>query len=156
LNSRQIAAKVRRQQWLTGVDLVMVDYIGLMGTSNNPENRNQELSAISRDLKMLAMELNVPFLVASQLNRGVEQRADKRPMLSDLRDSGALEQDADVVLFIYRDEVYNPNADSAGKAEIIIAKHRNGDTGMVPLDWYKETTRFAEPRPTRNVNLADY
>ena len=122
---------------------MMIDYLQLMTASGRTESRQQEISDISRALKALARELNVPVVALSQLNRGVEQREDKRPMLSDLRDSGAIEQDADVVMFIYRDDYYNKDSDRKGVSEIIIAKQRNGPVGTVDLAWLPEYTKFA-------------
>lgn len=124
--------------------LVVVDYIGLMLASDKPGNREQEISEISRGLKKLARDLQVPVIALSQLNRGVEQRHDKRPLLSDLRDSGAVEQDADLVLFIYRDEYYTKgDSEFPGQAEIIVAKHRQGDIGTARVKWIPKEVRFA-------------
>jgi replicative DNA helicase len=127
-----------------GIGLIVVDYLQLMSTrSGSPEYRQLEVSEVSRGLKILARELKVPVVALSQLSRALEGRADKRPMLADLRESGSLEQDADVVLFIYRDEVYNRESPDKGTAEVIIAKHRNGPTGMVQLAFLDHLTRFA-------------
>lgn len=125
-----------------GVSLIIVDYLQLMGVNRKNISREQEISEISRSMKALAKDLNIPVIALSQLNRSLENRSDKHPQLSDLRESGAIEQDADVILFIYRDEVYNPETPDKGKAEIIIAKHRNGPTGMLRLAWIGKHTKF--------------
>ena len=141
----EMRAKSRRLQAEHGLSLLVVDYIQLMSGRGRFENRTLELASISRSLKGLAKELNVPIVVLSQLSRAPEARSDHRPQLSDLRESGALEQDADVVVLIYRDDVYNkdPNSPDAGTAELILAKQRNGPTGIVRLAFLREQTRFA-------------
>lgn len=140
---RELRAKARRLQSREGdLGLILVDYLQLMGGSGNSENRQQEVSEISRSLKALARELNVPIIALSQLSRTVEQTKDKRPQLSHLRESGSLEQDADIVLFIHREEYYNEDTDRRGIADVIIAKHRNGPTGTVELAFQNELTRF--------------
>jgi replicative DNA helicase len=141
----EMRAKSRRLQAEHGLSLIVVDYIQLMNARGRYENRTLELASISRSLKGLAKELNVPIVVLSQLSRAPESRSDHRPQLSDLRESGALEQDADVVVLIYRDDAYNrdPNNPDAGTAELIVAKQRNGPTGIVRLAFLREQTRFA-------------
>ncbi len=141
----EMRAKCRRLQADKGLDLIMVDYLQLMrGSSSSDGSREREISEISRGLKALARELSVPVIALSQLNRSLEQRQDKRPMLSDLRESGAIEQDADVITFVYRDEYYNPESEDKGLAEIIIGKQRNGATGTVKLTFLKQFTLFAD------------
>jgi replicative DNA helicase len=142
----EIRSKARRLKMREpGLGLVIVDYLQLMTSGASVENRVQEVSAISRSLKVLARDLDVPVLALSQLSRAVEQRHDKRPILSDLRESGSLEQDADLVLFIYRDEYYNPDTtDQQGLAEVHLSKHRNGPTGMVKLSFLKRFAKFAD------------
>jgi replicative DNA helicase len=144
LNALELRARARRLMRQCGgkLGLVVVDYLQLMSSSSQGENRATEISEISRSLKALAKELNCPVIALSQLNRSLEQRPNKRPVMSDLRESGAIEQDADVIMFIYRDEVYNPESQDRGKAEIIIGKQRNGPIGMVPLAFLGEHTRF--------------
>ena len=139
----EIRAKCRRLKARHGLGLIIIDYLQLMQSPRKSENRQQEVSEISRNLKILARELGVPVICASQLNRGVEVRSDKRPLLGDLRESGAIEQDADIVMFIYRDEVYNPDSEAKGEAELIVAKHRNGPTGTVRLAFMNQYTKFA-------------
>ena len=145
----EMRAKSRRLQAEHGLSLIVVDYIQLMSARGRYENRTLELASISRSLKGLAKELNVPIVVLSQLSRAPESRSDHRPQLSDLRESGALEQDADVVVLIYRDDAYNrdPNNPDAGTAELILAKQRNGPTGIVRLAFLREQTRFANLAP---------
>ncbi len=144
ISALELRTKARRLHAEVGIDLLAVDYLQLMRGDFRSENRVQEISGISRALKGLARELNVPVLALSQLSRGVESRTDKRPILSDLRESGALEQDADVVVFIYRDEMYNENTERQNIADIIVAKHRNGPTGTVALFFKKELAQFRE------------
>ncbi len=139
-----IRAKCRRLMAERGLDLIIIDHIQLMQGSRRTENRQQEISEISRSLKMLAKDFNIPVLVLSQLSRASKDRQDKRPVLTDLRESGAIEQDADVVLMLYRDEYYNPNTETPGQAEVIIAKHRSGETGKIMLNWQGEYTRFSD------------
>ncbi|RME07592.1 MAG: replicative DNA helicase, partial [Anaerolineae bacterium] len=131
----------------------IVDYLQLMSSGTRSENRVQEVSFISRQLKILARELNVPVLAAAQLSRAVEQRADKKPVLSDLRESGSLEQDADIVMFIYRPEMYDEDPAKQNLAEIIVAKHRNGPIGTVQLIFRKNLAKF-ENAATRQIDLS--
>lgn len=143
LTPAELRARCRRiHREHGGLDMVIVDYLQLMQVFGNNENRATEISEISRSLKAMAKELNIPVVALSQLNRSLEQRPNKRPVMSDLRESGAIEQDADVIMFIYRDEVYNENTEDKGKAEILIAKQRNGPIGMVPLAFLGQFTRF--------------
>jgi len=152
----QMRTKCRRLYSEHGLDLIIIDYLQLMNSgTGRVENRVQEISFISRQLKQLARELNVPVLAAAQLSRAVEQRQDKRPQLSDLRESGSIEQDADVVMFIYREEMYNENTDRPNQADILVAKHRNGPTGTVTLFFRKELTQFSNLNRT-GVDLASF
>ncbi len=140
---RELRSKCRKYKLEHGLDVVMIDYLQLMsGGGRNSDSRQQEISDISRSLKALARELNVPVVALSQLSRAVESRTDHRPMLSDLRESGAIEQDADVVMFIYRDDYYHKDSEMKGVAEIIIAKQRNGPIGTVNLVWLPDYTKF--------------
>ncbi|MFM8902096.1 MAG: replicative DNA helicase, partial [Actinomycetota bacterium] len=149
-----IRAKARRVVSRQGdIAMIVIDYLQLMGGDGKPENRQLEVSEISRKLKLLAREFNIPILALSQLSRGLEARSDKRPTLSDLRESGALEQDADVVMFLYRDEVYSPdNKADLGTAELNVSKHRAGPLGKVRLAWLAAYTRFENfaSNPTTN------
>jgi replicative DNA helicase len=157
LSVMQLRTKCRRLYRESGLDLVIVDYLQLMTTGGRVDgtNRVQEISHISRNLKEIAREINVPIVAGAQLSRAVEQRTDKRPVLSDLRESGSIEQDADVVMFIYRDEMYNENTERPNEADIIVAKHRNGPTGQIELFFNKELTQFANLKRS-SVNLEDF
>lgn len=150
VTATDIKAKCRRLMMEEKeLGLIVIDYLQLMEGGGNTSDRNQQISAISRSLKGLARELDVPIIALSQLSRGVEQRPDKRPMMSDLRDSGAIEQDADIIIFIYRDEYYNrDDVNNKGKAEIIIAKHRNGPVGTVELLYQNNITKFKNKTQT--------
>ena len=139
----ELRSKCRKYKLEYNLGLVIIDYLQLMSGGGRSESRQQEISEISRSLKALAREIDAPVIALSQLSRAVEQRPDKRPMLSDLRESGAIEQDADVVMFIYRDEYYNHDSEDIGTAEIIIGKQRNGPTGTVKLAWLSQFTKFA-------------
>ncbi|CAC9933388.1 replicative DNA helicase [Aedoeadaptatus nemausensis] len=138
----EVKAKCRRLKAEKGLDLIVIDYLQLMEVGGRSESRQQEISSISRQLKGIAKELDVPVIALSQLSRAPEMRADHRPILSDLRESGAIEQDADIVMFLYRDEYYNPDTEKQGLGELIIAKHRNGPTGTVELLFKNEYTKF--------------
>jgi replicative DNA helicase len=143
LSIMELRSKCRRLQAERGLDLLVIDYLQLM-SGRRSENRVQEISEISRGLKSIARELNIPVIALSQLSRQIESRSDHHPLLSDLRESGSIEQDADIVMFIYRDEVYDPNSEQKGIAEISIAKHRNGPVGTVNLRFFQKTARFAD------------
>ena len=139
----EIRAKCRKLQVEKHIGMVIIDYLQLIqGTNKRGGSREQEISEISRSLKIMAKELNVPVIALSQLSRAVEQRPDHKPMLSDLRESGAIEQDADIVMFLYRDDYYNPDSEKKNIAEVIIAKHRGGSTGSVDLRWFGSYTKF--------------
>ncbi len=144
LSLTQVRAKAKMAASRNGMDLLVVDYLGLM--SDKADNREREISQITAGLKAIAKELNIPVIALSQLNRGLEQRSNKRPVLSDLRDSGSIEQDADVVIFVYRDEVYNPSPQNPekGMAELIIAKHRNGPTGTIRVNFDGQYCLFSD------------
>jgi len=148
LTPTDLRARARRLHRDHGLSLIVIDYLQLMQIAGGGENRTNEISEISRSLKAIAKELNVPVVALSQLNRSLEQRPDKRPVMSDLRESGAIEQDADVIMFIYRDEVYNPESeDNKGKAEVLIRKQRNGPIGSVDLTFLGKYTRFESFSP---------
>jgi replicative DNA helicase len=147
----QLRTKCRRLHMEYGIDLIIIDYLQLMGGDSRNDNRVQEVSHISRSLKVLARELNVPVLTAAQLSRAVEQRTDKKPVLSDLRESGSLEQDADIVMFIYRPDEYEKGSDMQNITKIVVAKHRNGPVGEIDLIFRGELTRF-ENATTKSFN----
>lgn len=150
LSMTEIRAKARRLKQRGGLRLVIVDYIQLMtAPGSRSENRQQEVSAISRSLKLLAKELDVPVVAISQLNRSSEQRADKKPMLSDLRESGSLEQDSDMVILIYREDAYEQNGPRSGEADFIVAKHRNGPVGTITVAFQGHYSRFIDMKPER-------
>ena len=142
LTPAELRARCRRLAREQSLDFIIIDYLQLMQVPGTKENRATEISEISRSLKAMAKELKVPVMALSQLNRSLEQRPNKRPVMSDLRESGAIEQDADVIIFIYRDEVYNEDSMDKGKAEIIIGKQRNGPIGTVTLAFRGQYTRF--------------
>ena len=144
ITASELRSKCRKLKIEQGLDLVIIDYLQLMtgAGKRKSDSRQQEISDISRSLKVMARELNVPVIALSQLSRAVESRPDKLPMLSDLRESGAIEQDADIVMFIYRDEYYNPDSEKKGVAEVIVAKQRSGPTGPVELAWLSQYTKF--------------
>jgi replicative DNA helicase len=153
LTPLQLRTKCRRLHLEFRIDLVLVDYLQLMSGGIRSENRVQEVSYISRNLKMLARELNVPLLAAAQLSRAVEQRADKEPQLSDLRESGSLEQDADVVMFIHRPDMYDQDTLRPNVTQVKIAKHRNGPTGTIELIFRSQLAKF-ENAATRSYDLS--
>ena len=141
ISNGEMKAKLRR---MNNLGLVVIDYLQLMTTGRKDGNRVQEISEITRNLKIMAKELNVPVITLSQLSRGPESRTDKRPMLSDLRESGSIEQDADIVLFLYRDAYYTKSEENATSCECIIAKNRHGETDTVQLRWDGQFTRFSD------------
>ncbi len=147
----EIRSKCRKYKQTYGIEMVVIDYLQLMSGSNSRRNesRQQEISEISRGLKVLAKELQIPIIALSQLSRAVEARQEHKPMLSDLRESGAIEQDADVVMFLYRDEYYNPDSEKKNLAEVIVAKQRNGSTGSIELVWLGQYTKFANKETNR-------
>ena len=140
----ELRSKCRKLKIEKGLDLVLIDYLQLMEGEGNNESRQQEIAKISRSLKILAKELNCPVVALSQLSRAPEQRADHRPMLSDLRESGSIEQDADIEMFLYRDEYYNPDTESKNIGEVIVSKNRHGETGTIELVWFGEVQKFAD------------
>ena len=140
----ELRSKCRKLKIEKGLDLVLIDYLQLMEGEGQNESRQQEIAKISRSLKILAKELDCPVVALSQLSRAPEQRADHRPMLSDLRESGSIEQDADIVMFLYRDEYYNPDTEKKNIGEVIVAKNRHGETGTVELVWFGEIQKFAD------------
>lgn len=145
----EIRSKCRRLKLEKNLGLVIIDYLQLMQGRGKEANRQQEISEISRSLKILAKEINVPVVTLSQLSRAAETRTDHRPILSDLRESGAIEQDADIVMFLYRDDYYNPDTEKKNVAEVIISKHRNGSTGTIDLAWLGQYTKFANLEKNR-------
>lgn len=147
LTIMELRTKARRLKIEHDIKLLIIDYLQLLHSNRHHENRHQEVSDISRSMKALAKELNIPILACAQLSRAVDSRMDKRPMLSDLRESGAIEQDADLILFLYRDVVYNPETENPSLAEVIIGKQRNGPTGTVYLNFARELTRFQDLEP---------
>jgi replicative DNA helicase len=138
----ELRSKCRKLKQTQDIGLIIIDYLQLMNGSGKSESRQQEISEISRSLKKLARELNVPVIALSQLNRAVDSREDHKPVMSDLRESGAIEQDADVIMFIYRDDYYNKESTKPGIADIIVSKQRNGSTGPVELVWLGKYTKF--------------
>lgn len=144
LTMMEIKNKCRRIKAEKGLDMIIIDYLQLMSSEGNSDNRQQEISNTSRNIKLLARELDCPVIVLSQLSRAPDKRENHRPVLSDLRESGAIEQDADIVLFLYRDVVYNPETERPNLCEVIVAKHRNGPIGTVEVTWLGQYTRFAD------------
>jgi len=142
ISPMDVRSKCRRLKAERGLGLIVIDYLQLMSGNSKNDSRQQEISEISRSLKAIAREMEAPVIALSQLSRACEQRSDHRPMLSDLRESGAIEQDADVVAFLYRDEYYFPETEKKNQAELIIAKQRNGPTGTVDLTWLGQYTKF--------------
>lgn len=153
INIMEMKSKCRRLKAEEGLDLVVIDYLQLMNPEGKSDSRTQEISVISRNLKLLARELDCPVLVLSQLSRAPEQRTDHRPMLSDLRESGSIEQDADIVIFLYRDEYYNEDTEAVGECEVIVAKQRSGPTGTVKVAWLDKLTKFVDSAHGSNVPI---
>ena len=152
-----LRAKARRMKKEKGVDLIVVDYLQLMNIPKYSENRVTEIAQITRDLKALAKDLDIPIIALSQLNRGVETRTDKRPFLADLRESGAIEQDADLVIFLFRDEVYTKDeSEHKNTAEVIVAKHRNGEVGNIKLTFLSHCTRFEDYAAQQFEDVPDF
>ena len=151
INIMEMKSKCRRLKAEEGLDLVVIDYLQLMNPEGKSDSRTQEISVISRNLKLLARELDCPVLVLSQLSRAPEQRTDHRPMLSDMRESGSIEQDADIVIFLYRDEYYNEDTAAVGECEVIVAKQRSGPTGTVKVAWLDKLTKFVDSANGSNV-----
>ena len=139
----EMRSKCRKLKFSTNIDLIIIDYLQLMSGNTRNENRQQEVSEISRFIKALSKEINCPIIALSQLSRAPEQRSDHRPMLSDLRESGSIEQDSDIVMLLYRDEYYNKDTEYKNIAECIIAKHRNGEVGNIKLAWIGQHSKFA-------------
>jgi replicative DNA helicase len=151
INIMEMKSKCRRLKAEEGLDLVIIDYLQLMTPEGKADSRTQEVSVISRNLKLLARELDCPVIVLSQLSRAPEQRTDHRPMLSDLRESGSIEQDADIVIFLYRDDYYNEDTEVPGECEVIIAKQRSGPTGTVKITWLDKLTKFVDSVGPNNI-----
>jgi len=151
LNVFELRARARRLKAKENIQVIIIDYLQLMRGKGRAENRQQEISEISASLKSLAKELNIPVIAVSQLSRATEQRVDKKPQLADLRESGSIEQDADLVLLLYREEYYNETEENKGIAEVIIAKQRNGPTGSVFLTFLEEYTRFENYTPRQEI-----
>lgn len=151
INIMEMKSKCRRLKAEEGLDLVVIDYLQLMTPEGKADSRTQEISVISRNLKLLARELDCPVIVLSQLSRAPETRTDHRPMLSDLRESGSIEQDADIVIFLYRDDYYNEDTEVPGECEVIIAKQRSGPTGTVKVTWLDKLTKFVDCVGTNNL-----
>lgn len=152
INTMEMMSKLRKLKLKEGLGLVVIDYLQLMEGRKKTDNRQQEISEISRSLKIMAKELDVPVIALSQLSRAPEQRSDHRPILSDMRESGAIEQDADMVIFLYRDDYYNDESNEKNVVELIIAKHRNGSTGTIKLAWLPEFTKFANHMNDDRIN----
>jgi len=155
LNIMDLRAKARQLKAERDIELIIVDYIQLLHSGGKIESRQQEISLISRSLKALAKDLNIPVLALSQLSRAVENRTDHRPIMSDLRESGAIEQDADVILFIYRKYVYSNNDEDKGLGELIVAKHRNGPTGSVKVSFIDRYAKFENYTPIHTEFMSD-